>query len=524
MLRGPTEFRFLLSDRAPWWGLAALILLCAGRGLWFTHGLAVPVDVDTVRDIGFIRGILDGNAWGDPMIAGAWRWYPPLFHALAAGICYLTGIDPLPFWNAAGMWLNLATPAAFFLMNRRLFGAWQALAATSVMVLFGGAAMTGDETAGYTPWTYTPALAWPLFFLGVVVLHRVTPALRTAGAIGVGCVLGVTFLAHTVPAILLSGMAAILALSQPGDRRRSLIWLVVVGGVELLWAAPFLGPLAIGYRLHIANAVPGAWTHPLFDDPQRMLLLSLPAMLSLVWLVHIRARATAGTIALLAGWCGLCLAFLGRHAACANGLADGGVCRILVISPHHFHVYLQAAEACVTGRALWLAATRLATRLRPVAVAIVSLAICAGVAGLFLHRWDRDAREGALANPDAMLDRSAYEWIVSHTRPDDRFVILPSGGEPNGMGPAAATVIAAGRQLLAPPETHSNPYMPWAPLNARRFAYLAAGATGSEDDPAYLLLPLGTDWLGEAIFRSATHAVYRVGNPRRADSVRLRAR
>ena len=483
------------------------MLLCACRGLWFTHGLTVPIDVDTVRDIGFIRGILDGNAWGDPMIAGAWRWYPPLFHALAAGFCYLTGSDPLPLWNGAGMWLNLATPVAFFVMNRRLFGPWQALAATSVMVLFDGAAMTGDETAGYTPWTYTPALAWPLFFLGVALLHRLTPALRIGGAIVVGSYLGVVFLAHTVPAIVLSGMTGLLALSRPGNRRRAVLWLAVVAGVELLWAVPYLGPLAVAYRLHIANSVPGAWVHPLFEQPERMLLLSLPALISLAWLVFIRARASVETFVLLAGWGGICLAFLGRHAACASGLAKGGICEILVISPHHFHVYLQAAEACVTGWALCLALARLAPRFRPAVATIGAIAICFGIISLFQHRWDRDSRAAVLANPDTILDRLAYDWILSHTRPDDRFVILPTDQASNGMGPAAATVIAAGRQLLAPPEIHSNPYIPWPPLDARRFAYLA----GKETVPAYLLLPIGTVWGGEAVFRSATHAVYGLG-------------
>ena len=90
------------SSRLPWFILACLLALCAARGVWFAHGLTVPTDADTVRDIGFIRGILDGNAWGDPAIAGAWRWYPPLFHAIAAGVAFLTGSDPLPLWNAAG--------------------------------------------------------------------------------------------------------------------------------------------------------------------------------------------------------------------------------------------------------------------------------------------------------------------------------------------------------------------------------------------------------------------------------------
>lgn len=500
------------SSNLPWCVLAVLLALCAARGVWFAHGLTVPTDADTVRDIGFIRGILDGNAWGDPAIAGAWRWYPPLFHAIAAGVAFLTGSDPLPLWNAAGMWLNLATPVAFFIMNRRLFGLWQAAAATGVMVLFGGAVMSGDEAAGYTPWTFTPALAWPLFFLGTAAIHRLTPALRVGGAITSGCIVGIVFLAHTVPAILLAGMVAALAFAQAGRRSRALVWLCGTAGVALVWSLPFLGPLLFDYHLHIVNRVPGAWVHPLFAEPGRMALLSLPALLAVAWLLRIRATPRAGMVPLLFAWVGICLAFLARQAICAEGLVEGSVCHVLAIAPHHFHVYLQAAEACATGWALSLIAVRMASRYRPAAAAIGAVAIGAGAVGLFVQPWDRDARAGTLAQPSAMMDRAAYDWIVTHTDPTDRFVtLLPS--EVDQMGPAAATVIAAGRQLVAPPEIHSNPYVLWAPMNAQRLALLAAGPIGGEGGSAYFLLPSDRYWQAEAVFRTADHVVYRIGAP-----------
>ena len=381
--------------RTPWLVLAALLLLCCARGVWLVHGLTVPIDADTVRDIGFIRCIMDGNAWGDPAIAGAWRWYPPLFHAIAASVAVLTGSDPLPLWNAAEAWLNLAPPAAFFVMNRHFFGSWQAVAATCVMFLFGGTVMSGDETAGYTPWTFTPALAWPLFFLSAAAIHRIAPALRTGGAIAVGCLVGIVFLA----------------------------------------------PLLFDYRFHIANPVPGAWVHPLFADPARMVLLSLPVLVSVVRPMSIRATFPSGVLPLFGTWIGICLAFLARQAACAETSMEGDACRLLAIAPYHFNVYLQAAEACATGWALSLLAFRIVPRFRTASV--------------------------------------------------------------------AATVTAAGRQLVAPPEIHSNPYVSWASLNTKRLAYLGAATIGEETDPAYFLLPADVPWQGEAIFRTADHVVYR---------------
>ena len=125
-------------------------------------------------------------------------------------------------------------------------------------------------------------------------------------------------------------------------------------------------------------------------------------------------------------WCTICLVFRVGPAAFAEGWVGGGGCQVFVVAPHHFHVYLQAAEACITGWALWLIAVRLAPRLRPAAAFVGSFAMAMGIAGLFFHPWDREARAGALANPGAMLDRAAYEWLVVHTRPTDRFgTLLP---------------------------------------------------------------------------------------------------
>ena len=128
--------------------VVALLLVCAAKGIWMSAGVQVPPDPDTVRDLGFIQGFLDGNWFGDPMTAGAWRWYPPLLHGLAALVVAALGLPLLPVWLHTGAWLNLLSPLLFHLMNRRLIGAWPAAAATVVFVLFTGLAMPGDRDGG----------------------------------------------------------------------------------------------------------------------------------------------------------------------------------------------------------------------------------------------------------------------------------------------------------------------------------------------------------------------------------------
>jgi hypothetical protein len=169
------------------WGLVGLLLvLCLAKGVSFVHGLVVPPDEDMVRDISFIQATLDGNVFGDPTNFGALRWYPPLVHIIAAGLVWLSGSRIMPFWINAGPWLNLLSPLRFFLMNRRLIGPWPAVAATAVFVLFNSAAMPSDAAVGYTPFSFTPSLAWPMFFGAVWLIHARADAARFGNALLIG--------------------------------------------------------------------------------------------------------------------------------------------------------------------------------------------------------------------------------------------------------------------------------------------------------------------------------------------------
>ena len=482
------------ETRLPALLLAALVLLCAIKGVWMTAGLIVPTDPDTIRDIGFIQGLRDGNLFHDPGLADAWRWYPPLIHAIAAAVLTVIGGNTLDIWIHAGAWLNLLTPLAFYAMNRALFGAWPALLAVAVMVLLNGSLMASDETAGYTPWTLTPALVWPATFLAVPVIHRRTPRLRFADAILIGTILGLVFLAHTIPAILLSAITAAIALAC-APSRRSILWLAAVALTELALTLPFLGPLLVDYRLHIANPVPGAWVHALLapDARDRLLLLNLPGIAALATLIALRPRLPRPTVVLFAAWIATCLAFLLRHFACSGADLPHPACTVFVVAPHHFHVYLQAAWASLAGLALHQAH---AARPRRAPLIAAPLIVVAGAIAFIANAADHTQRAGARARPDDVLDLPAYLWILAHTRPGDEFV-TPRPAAPDEMGPEAATVIAAGRPLVAPPAIHANPYIPWPPLERRRSVLLAAatgpGASG-DITPGDAPLTAGTPW------------------------------
>jgi hypothetical protein len=184
--------------------------------------LVRPPDIDSLRDVGFIQGFLDGNWFGDPAYAGEWRYYPPLVHALAASLVRLLGVgDVLAFWAQAGVWSNLLTPLVFFFMSRRLLGSSQAAAAcATVYVLFNGAVSRPWNTGGYTPWPLTPSISQTFFFVGVwMILARGTPGLawkKLLNAVIIGALIGITLLAHLVPAVILTAIVTAVAFGADG--------------------------------------------------------------------------------------------------------------------------------------------------------------------------------------------------------------------------------------------------------------------------------------------------------------------
>src|SRR5882757_399327 len=344
--------------RWTWYPVGFLLILCLVRGLWVTRGLSSPAIMDTFRDAGFVQGIMDGNWFGDPGIGGAWRYYPPLIHALYAAAAAMTGIPPLHLLMAAAPWVNLLVPLGFFLMSRNLIGAPAAVFGTVLLVLVNGLVLPPWMSAAYHPWSSIPILALAGFFLSVWLIHARIRSQSVGDALLIGSAIGLTFLAHTVPALLLAAIVPVAALTAGGFEIKTLRWIAIVAVVTLFWTLPLLWPLLHAYRLHILNAGPGAIVDPLFADwpPSRgMLLTSLPGVLALPVLRLLRAQASVSrtAAAIFAAWIIVPAAFLTRHYACGPA-SHAAICTVFVLAVHHWFIYLQAALTCLAGMAAWL--------------------------------------------------------------------------------------------------------------------------------------------------------------------------
>jgi hypothetical protein len=471
--------------------VGGLIAVCLAKGLWLTHDLRSPAMFDTLRDTGFVQGILDGNLLGDPAIAGAYRYYPPLLHAMAAAVIRVTDAEPLPFLIQSAPWLNLAVPLGFFLMARRLIGPPAGAIATVWLVCANGLLLPPWVVATYTPWQSVPMLALALFFIGIILVHaRVYTGLRR-DAVLLGSAVGVTFLAHTVPAIILAAILATAALATQGLRWRTARWIAIAASVAALWSLPFLLPLLTAYHLHIANLAPGGFTDITFDPWHPGLRLIATTMPILAAAATIGARrgeipGAAPSRVILVTWLCVPLIFLMRHYACRY-TPGAAACTTFVVAVHHWYLYFQAAGTCLIGAAIWWLARAVSPhlpRLTRHAAAVGAAAFC--VALFLLRPSDLSMRN---RTDQTRIDEETYAWIRAHTTQADVFVTADSADE---LDREMLTVFAAGRRLVALPAIFSNPYVDWRARDDRRQSYLAALSEGSAPAPANEAEPGGS--------------------------------
>jgi hypothetical protein len=502
-----------MSSWPPRFILGLLLSLCVIHGLHLVAGVVRPPDVDSLRDVGFIQGFLDSNWFGDPAYTGEWRYYPPLVPALGALLARLLQVnDILSFWGRAGVWLNLLTPLTFFLLAKRLLGSSQAAASsTTVYVLFNGAISRPWMTGGYTPWPLTPSISQALFFGSVwIILKRGIPGVsckKLLGAVMIGALIGLTLLAHLVPAVILTAIVTSVAFGADGFRVRAIIWLAVVAVAELAIAAPYLAPILVNYPAGVINLDPGLWVDSLmFPSPSavaKIILLNLPGIASLAalrffrrWMVPSLNRSS---LLVLVSWISVCALAISRYYLCTLiKYSPDSICKVFVLPVHHYHLYLQDAWAFLIGYVLWQSMLRIRERFNKFAAyptitaALVGTFLAVGGVISLQRSYDLGARAAAIRDDDTDFDLDAYRWILANTASNDAFVTDLTS---DGANRTAFSVMAAGRQLVTVPKTFSNPYVDWNERNNKRLRYLEEASDADRLGAELCDLGGGHGWL-----------------------------
>ena len=466
-----------------WLGAVAAVMLAIAfaRGVAVTHDLDWPNDPDLYRDIAQAQTILDGSFLDDPHYLGETIWYSPLVPSIVAALQWTTGGTLHVLETRAGAYLNLLGPIAFYLLVVTLFGRWTAVVALAIFLFCSGDPGPSYASSTYSPWLFVANFVQAFYYATMIVLYRAVHSERLAHFAIVGVLLGLTFLGHTAPAVLLGGMvslyAAVMALRSAGSNDWRGVWralerFALVVALALLVSTPYVLSIAGHYHLKIVNQYPTFWIYPEMELSNLQAFLAERAARSIVpaLLVGVVAFATtsawpqarAGVVAST----GLALAGVVYSYVWQYQLEHGSTWPS-VVPGFHFLRYFSAGEAIIAAygvAAMGSACAAFAARRAaaawwpPVLRRAVPAALACVLVGVsypaYASRIDltgyRNQAQRMFSGPD--FD-DLFRWVRERLTPED-VVAAPENLALSLVGPA-------GRKVLAVERFFSNPYVDW---------------------------------------------------------------
>lgn len=458
------------------WALKAALARAATLSWPFFH--------DAWRDVGAAQGMLDGRYPEDPVVLGAVLWYNPLTGALNALFAWTMGLGAGAANVAAGPWVNLLIPLGLFLLVRVAVGAWAA--AGAVLMLIAGNALhermgAWVSTLTYSPWLWAPPLgqALLLFTLALFVLELRRPSVACQVALGMAW--GLTFMAHTSPAVVFGLVYVAVRLwgayrpcGPQGEkhRLRAFALPVVVAFVSSL---PYTGPILWYYQFRMKNPLPTKYVDAVMAAEQLPNLLlsacsvsTLIALWGLVWVWRARRDNPAARVLLLwtvVVWVLLAQFYLGLLL---KSLTGWGLPQ--VVPGHHHLMGLGGIKAALFGIGLYALVAGLVSRV-PLARAAGQLTALALTAALLLPAYakvlDFFTPHDFGWHTNAFDDRrKCVDWIVAHCPPNSVFLC----DEQHSI----RLVLPSGRKAVQNLDIFSNPYVPYEPRMQAKFAMYRA--------------------------------------------------
>ena len=471
------------SARLRFW--VAVALLCApplGLGIYGTRTLDWPDDPDFFRDIALAQSFADGHLLDDPFYRGESIWYNPLVPGLVAGLSKITD-SPVPtVYTRAGAYLNILAPVLLAALVARTFGSLAGLVALTIFLYRVPRGPSGAAPF-YTPFLYNSSFAQALFYL-TLLAYVGLPERHRYRYLLTGLLLGLTFLGHTAPFLVLSVLFAVeFTRDATGDPRGALRRYGLLFATAALVAAPLLVSIVGRYHLEVRNPLPMQWTawSASWTALRRQLDLHAWAACGALVVLWLRGPRTGAWI--VSGWVAAALALVGHSfAAAAFGWPT-------VVPRHHLVFYARVAQPVLIGygvSTLWSQARRWIGRSGLLAWPRTTSAreraewiatIGAAFVVLLAVVPDRVRRAGPLRS--GIIDDSAvrtgldaYRWMRSALRSDD--VVLSTEDRALMVtGPAGAKVVAL--ECL-----YSNPYVDCAERQRAREEMFSALRRGDE--------------------------------------------
>jgi uncharacterized membrane protein len=464
-------------------GCVALLILAAFRCYTAAAGINWFSDTDFYRDMSCVRQNLHGAFGQDPAYLHEYLWYNPLLPAVETLAAKITA-QPLNLLYAnAGVWINMLAPITFTWMMVTLFDWRVAMAGLLSFLFLSSGDLMGWDAATYSPWLYPGIFTQSLFYIDVIVCYKAFVNGKYSWFALLGAMLGVTFLSHTAPTLLMITIIIVLQLRNLGAAlrrkdytsiRRYIVQGVITFSLFIAFAMPLLYFVVGKYHLRFLNREPSELVEGLFifrSIPQLLKMnLSIALLIAAFGVVWAASNLRHPVIRkILFAWPVLTILLFIYSTAASSLDRNHNIHLPVTVPSFHYFFYLKAAQSVFFGLGL-VFLIQIAFRkwsnlvnpgLRESIVMIICLAFGIGYYPVYHNRQDFTYNREKNLEQDKYVDRiKTYHYILDSI-PQEKVILCEENTELFPMMPTARKMVCIGRP-------YSNPYVDfWERHNAR---------------------------------------------------------
>ncbi|GGB20764.1 hypothetical protein [Puia dinghuensis] len=454
-----------------------------------TFDLFWAFDVDFDRDMSYVQATLDGAYGKDPSYLHEYLWYNPLLFLIETGLVKLTGLPVNVVLVRAGAYLNLLGPICFFWMCLRLFDYKIALAALLSFLFLASGNIYLVLGATYMPWLYPFAFMLFAFFLDILLCYQAFTTQKISWFALLGLAVGITFLGHAAPAVIIvlmmislqtSALITAIKQKQPVLVKKYIAQGLVAFLCFCLAAAPILYYVIGKYHLHIINREPSEYTEGLFFINNLWGLLkanfSFGFLIAIVGAIVFYRSFPRGLIRrIILNWW-IISTSLYFYATLVAGLDHRyGIHLPAMVPAFHYFIYMKAVQSVFFGFGLVFLT-------QPIRKYFLPLVVLIAVAWFPLYAKREDFTQGrqkSIAKQESRDKVEVYNYILHNLDPNT--VILCENDA------SLFPVMATGRKMVSNAYTFSNPYVDFDRRQADRITMLFCIKTGQQQPLRQLL-------------------------------------
>jgi hypothetical protein len=462
------------------WSAALVAVVALGLGaIAFVQNRSVAYELAwpgfdvPFRELASAQTILDQGYGPDSNYIHEHSWYNPMTAWLIAAATRVSGTPAPIVVSRLAPYVNLAAPAAVFLLTAVIFDGFAAVAAMAAFIFLVGTEFPFYYSATYSPW-FSPesyGQAW-LYLLLAALCRAFRPAASLAWSVACGALLGLTFLTHTAPALIGGAvivLLGILEMRQLGGARESLTRVAVALGVAFVVSLPLDFEILFLYHLKVINEFPSQSPDTLLDLnelPDLVRIIALPVLVAAAGFSIRAARRLDLRMRVLLIWSAVAASLLIANFG-QELLNKVGVHLPPVVPALHFFYYFMAIVSIGVGVAISEAGAAIVRQLgwgsrtgvpesrlaEGLATCALTLVLVAAAYPRYLQRSDFTELKDEAAALSQRFPADVVTWIRSHTSSDDVFLCTDDA--------SLYIVPPAGRKVVSTNRYFSNPYVDW---------------------------------------------------------------